>query len=141
MIISTFLLIGCGQKNIPYTSDFDVAGDSDFNFIRYEKSKYDQSITDGKVILLDFYANWCPTCRIEDPKLLAALNEINNPNLVAYKVHFNDGDTNDEDEAIAREFGITYQYTKVIVKDGEQVLKSLEPWSKEKAVSELSKFI
>jgi len=141
-------LVGCGQSQVQTseTSRADASGDqsggvSGNDFIRYEKGKYDQSVADGKVVLLDFSANWCPTCRIEDPKIAAAVSELNNPNLVAYLVHFNDDETNDEDKAIARDFGVTYQYTKVIVKDGEQVLKSLEPWNKERALSELNRFV
>ena len=98
-------------------------------YIRYTKSAYDKSVEEGKVVLLDFYANWCPICRSENPKILSALDEINNPNVIAYQVHFNDDETNQEDKEITKQFGITYQHTKVIIKDGKQISKSLEVWT------------
>ncbi len=100
-------------------------------FIRYSESAYNQAISENKVIFIDFYASWCPICRAEDPSLKAALSEVNNPNFIAFRSHYNDGDTNKEDEAIQKEFGITYQHTKVLIKDRKLIARSLESFNKQ----------
>ena len=55
-------------------------------------------------------------------------------------MHYNDDETNHDDEEMAKKFGITYQHTKVILdKKGNVALKSLEVFSKDKIINEISK--
>lgn len=109
-------------------------------YYRFEKTHYEKSLAEGKVIFLDFHANWCPICRNEQPNIFAAFNELNNENVVGYQVHYNDDETNEDDEELAKKFGITYQHTKVILdKNGEVALKSLEVFSKDKVLNEINK--
>ena len=69
----------------------------------------------------------------------AAFPEIKNPNVIGFRVNYNDSDTDENERNLAREFGITYQHTKVIIVNGEQSLKSLENWDKDKYIEELNK--
>jgi thiol-disulfide isomerase/thioredoxin len=109
-------------------------------YFRFDKVHYEQSLQEGKVIFLDFHANWCPICAREKPKILAAFNELDNPDIVGYEVHFNDGQTNDDDKAITKKYGIVNQYTKVILDPNDNVvLKTLEILDKERIINELQK--
>jgi len=58
--------------------------------------------------------------------------------VVGFRVNYNDGETDSFEEGLAREFGIAYQHTKVIIQDGERVLKSPETWNKDRYLSELA---
>ena len=109
-------------------------------YYRFDKTHYEKSLQEGKIIFLDFHASWCPICRSEHPDILAAFNELNNEEVVGYQVHYNDDETNEEDKEMAKKFGITYQHTKVFLnKNGEVALKSLEVFSKDKIINEISK--
>ena len=136
-----FLIIGCSNQTIndQITDTRDSSGVT--KYLKFEQDSYDQSLAEGKIVLLDFYANWCPICRSENPKLRAGLNELNNPNVIAYLVHYNDNEVTLEEETLAEKYGITYQHTKIILKNNEVVLKSLESWNKEKTLEELRKVI
>lgn len=104
----------------------------------FTKADYDRAIADGKVVFLNFYANWCPVCRAEAPDLVDGFNKLNNPNVVGFRVNFKDDETDEAEKALASEFGITYQHSKVIVKDGQTVYKQIaEDWDSNKVVSEL----
>ena len=71
---------------------------------------------------------------------MAAFNELNDPNIVGYEVHFNDGETNADDKAMAKKYGITYQYTKVIIDKNDNIaLKTLEILDKDRIINELKK--
>lgn len=107
-------------------------------YIDFNKEDYDLAKRQGKIILLNFYANWCPICRGEAPELNRGFDELNNGNVIAFRVNFNDSDTDDYEKQLAEDFKITYQHTKVILKDGVETLRSSEPWDKEKVNSELS---
>ncbi len=100
-------------------------------YYRYDEAHYKQSLADGKIIFLDFHADWCPICQNERPGILQAFNELANSNIVGYEVHFNDKFTTDEDEAAIRAHQVTLQHTKLFIKDGVVALKSLEKLTKQ----------
>ena len=115
---------------------------TDSEYYRFDKAHYEKSIAEGKVVFLDFHANWCPICAREKPRILAAFNELNNPDVVGYQVHFNDRETTADDIEMAKKYGITNQYTKVIVdKNGNVALKTLEILDKERIINELTKTV
>ncbi len=106
--------------------------------INFNSDDYQKALSGKKLIVLYFYANWCPICREEVPKMYAAFTELNIPAVVAFRVNFNDSDTDNNEEDLAREFGIAYQHTKVILKNGERILKSPETWDKNRYLFEIN---
>ena len=108
-------------------------------YIAFNKADYEKAMAEGKTIVLYFYASWCPTCKAEQPAAHAAFDTLDDSDIVAFRVNYKDSDTDADEEALAKEHGITYQHTKVIVKNGERVLKSLESWDKQRYLDEMAK--
>ena len=71
----------------------------------------------------------------------AAFNELNTDQVIGFRVNYKDSDTDSNEEALAREFGIANQHTKVAIKDGQRVLKSPESWDKSRYLSEINDLI
>lgn len=105
----------------------------------FNKVDYDKALAAKKNIVLYFYANWCPICKREVPEFYSAFNALNAPNLIAFRVNYNDSDTDNDEVALARQFGVPYQHTKVFLKNGERVLKSPESWDKNRYLAEIKK--
>lgn len=138
------LLAGCAQ-NVSNEGSIDsqtgerVLAGSVTKYIDFNKESYDRAIAENKTILLYFYASWCPICRAEQPKTFAAFNEINYPDVVGFRVNYRDSDVDEYEEQLAKEHGVTYQHTKVIIKDGKRILKAPDSWTKEKYLEEIGK--
>lgn len=114
-----------------------LAGD-EAPLLVFNQADYDKAVSEGKLVTLYFYANWCPICRAEFPKMEAAFNQLSSDEVVGFRVNFNDNETDDDEVALARKYGVPYQHTKVFVKNGEQVLKSPEEWDTQRYLNEIN---
>lgn len=85
------LAVAClAQAGIAKPPDFsatDIAGQS----LKLSDLK-------GKVVLLDFWATWCPPCRVEIPNLLEIYRQFKNKKFVLLSVSL------DRDIPLARQF-------------------------------------
>lgn len=81
--------------------------------IHVSSANFKEVIENNKVVLVDFYANWCAPCRM----LGQVLEEIveTNPNLVVAKVNV------DEEGELAQAFNIRSIPQLYISKDGKIV--------------------
>ena len=151
LVVSSFVVFGCTQKvsdamekkepsliNAPGYTGKVLAGTTT-PYLDFNKEDYDKALQEKKKILLNFYASWCPICRAEQPNVFSAFNDLNRKDVVSFRVNFRDSDTDADEEALAKEFGVSYQHIKVILKDGQKVLKAPDSWDKQRYLDELAK--
>ncbi|MDO8560288.1 MAG: thioredoxin family protein [bacterium] len=79
----------------------------------YTKDAYEQAKAEGRPILLYFYANWCPLCADQEPKVVELFRrpDIADWGVAAFRVNYNDSDTDSDERDLAAEFGVNYQHT------------------------------
>lgn len=128
-----------GDEKAQYVGEVLAGGAApllDFVSADYEAVKQ----TD-KLILLYFYANWCPICKNEiKDALYPAFNELATTDIIGFRVNYNDNETDDAERDLAREFGVAYQHTKVFVRSGKAVLKRPDSWTKDRYLSEIRNY-
>lgn len=76
-----------------------------------------------KLTVLDFWATWCGPCRMLAPVFEAVSEEYSDVNFGKINV--------DEEEGLARRFGIEVIPTLIFIKNGETVKKSVGYLSEE----------
>src|SRR3989344_165875 len=94
----------------------------------FTKTDYDAAVKSDKLVVLYFYANWCPICKAEFPVMQNAFNELSIDQVIGFRVNYNDDQTDNDEKSLAKQFGVAYQHTKVFVKNGQRILKSPEGW-------------
>lgn len=105
----------------------------------FKKSDYDAALKTNKLIALYFYANWCPICKAEFPEMEKAFDSLKTDQVIGFRVNYNDSDTDGDEKKLAQQFGIAYQHTKVLVKNGQRILKSPEGWDTARYQQEIQK--
>ena len=94
-------------------------------FVDFTQAAYEKALADKKPIYLYFHANWCPTCKAQNP----TVNEVFSQHMggvAGFRVSYNDSDTNDEERALAKTFGVTYQHTFFYIdRAGKTVKKTI----------------
>lgn len=105
----------------------------------FVKADYDKELKSGKLVVLYFYANWCPICKAEFPVMQSVFNELTTDKAIGFRVNYNDNETDAAEKALAKEFGVAYQHTKVFVKNGEKILKAPDGWDRTRYLKEINK--
>ena len=77
------------------------------------KNNFEEVKNSDKLVLLDFYADWCGPCRMVAPILHEIAEE--RPDVIVGKINV------DEEEALAEAFGVYSIPTLVVMKNGEVI--------------------
>lgn len=119
----------------------EVLAGNQTKLLDYNQADFKKAKASDKLIVLYYYANWCPICREEvQNSLYPAFNELKNENVIGFRINYNDNQTDDNERDLAREHGVAYQHAKVFLKNGERVLKSPESWEKSRYFEEIERY-
>ena len=84
----------------------DVRAAPEFGGSTLDKSRISLSDFRGKVVMLNFWATWCPPCRAEMPILEDAFEKYGNRGFTILAI--NDGEAAETVQAFAAKYGLTF---------------------------------
>lgn len=84
------------------------------NTVNLSDSEFDQTIQETPLVLVDFWAEWCPPCRAIAPTLDEIAQEMKGQLLVA-KINV------DQNPETPQRFGVRGIPTLILFKDGKEV--------------------
>jgi peroxiredoxin len=80
----------------------------DFALQDPDGSIYELSSLKGKVVLINFWASWCPPCRSEMPAMDEVYSQYQNQGFIILAVNSTIQDDPDEAKAFFKEMGLTF---------------------------------
>jgi len=101
----------------------------------FDTSKFDALNTQGKPILVGIHADWCPTCRAQQPIIAELLNTPEFQGITSLRVDF------DKQKEVVRRFKAQYQSTLIVFKGGKEVGRLIGETQKENIAALLKKSI
>ena len=104
-------------------------------YIEFNQADFMQALKEKRTIVLYFFTDWDPVSQKEAPEIEKGFNTLNVPNVVAFRVNYNDSSTDDAEKKLAEQYSATYQHTKVIIKDGVSVFKTEDEWDAKQLVT------
>lgn len=72
---------------------------------------------DGRTVVLDFHAGWCPVCRKQEAAFKSLKDDADFDKVTVLTVDF------DKEKELRRQYGVQQQSTLVVLKDGKEVAR------------------
>jgi len=91
----------------------------------YEKAAFDKALADGKPVIVDFFADWCPTCKAQKPHVQSLLSEPKMKHVTLFIADY------DKEKDLKKTLRVTQQSTFVVFKGGKEVGRSTGQTAKE----------
>lgn len=99
-----------------------------FNAAEFKKAQ-----TEGKTVLVDFHATWCPTCKAQKPVIEAVLKEQKFSEVVTFVADY------DTEVELKKQMKISAQATLVVFKGDKETARATGVTAKDKISALLAK--
>ena len=84
----------------------------------FDKAKFDAALAAGKPVVVDFQADWCPTCKAQKPIVQGLLRDPKYSGLTLFVANY------DTEKELKKRLAVSQQSTFVAFKAGKEVARS-----------------
>lgn len=112
-------------RELPSSSDNDSFGITiQSSYEDFTEAKFQEALAQGRPIYLFFYANWCPTCKEQDPRNQRVVPE-HPGGILGLRIHTLDNEAGDVEKRYADQYNVFVQHTGIFFKDGKEVFRRI----------------
>ena len=91
----------------------------------FDKAAFERALAEGKPVIVDFFADWCPTCKAQKPHVQSLLGEPKMKEVTLFIADY------DKEKDLKKVLRVTQQATFVVFKGGKEVGRSTGQTKKE----------
>lgn len=84
----------------------------------FDQAAFDKAVAAGGPVIVQFHADWCPTCKTQAPIVAQLLAEPRMKGVQFFVADF------DNDKALKKSLRVSTQSTFVVIKGGKEVARS-----------------
>ncbi|SUC10488.1 thioredoxin family protein [Pasteurella canis] len=89
------------------------------DFKPFEQASFDAALQTNKPVLVDVYADWCPTCKRQLSILEPMLQEEQFNDYSVFKVDY------DQQKEVLKRFNVTRQSTLILFNEGKELRRGI----------------
>ena len=86
--------------------------------VPFEQASFDKAVAAGEPVVVQFHADWCPTCKAQAPIVSQVLGEPKMKSVTLFVANF------DTEKALRKSLNVSAQGTFVVFKGGKEVARS-----------------
>lgn len=86
-------------------------------FKAFTNESFDSAMKNGKTVIVDFHASWCPVCKKQEPLLKEIIAMKGYEKVVAFKADF------DSEKDFKKSLNVSKQSTIIVFKAGKEVTR------------------
>lgn len=101
--------------------------------VPYKKAAFDKAIAAGQPAIVYFHADWCPTCKAQEPLVQELLKESRMKDVTLFSADF------DKESGLKKALRVSSQSTFVIFKGGKEAARSTGQTNKEDLAATFAK--
>jgi len=99
----------------------------------FDQAGFEAAQAAGKPILVEVHADWCPTCRAQEPIISELMRDAKNTGFVVLRVDF------DNQKDVLKRLRTQYQSTLIVFKGKKEVSRSTGETRKDAIAAQLAK--
>lgn len=84
----------------------------------FDQASFDKAVAAGEPVIVQFHADWCPTCKTQTPIVAQLVAEPKMKDVKLFVVDF------DKEKALKKSLRVSSQSTFVVFKGGKEVARS-----------------
>ena len=84
----------------------------------FDQAAFDKAVAAGEPVIVQFHADWCPTCKAQTPLVAQVLAEPKMKSVTLFVADF------DKEKALKKALKVSTQSTFVVFKGGKEVARS-----------------
>ena len=86
--------------------------------VPFDQAAFDKAVAAGEPVVVQFHADWCPTCKAQAPLVAQVLAEPKMKSVTLFVADF------DQEKALKKALKVSTQSTFVVFKGGKEVARS-----------------
>ena len=84
----------------------------------FDQTAFDKAVAAGQPVIVQFHADWCPTCKTQTPLVAQAMGDPKMKDVTLFVADF------DKEKALKKALKVSTQSTFVVFKGGKEVTRS-----------------